>query len=197
MKLINPKEFLNTPRRPSSEERLLELPVGSWTPEAFAETTRDFLRETGFSASISERGDALPPLGPDVRYKYSVDYNGVAERIAGGANLLVAVVMEGERVIGYGIAYQHDTHSEIEIIDVDERSRRFAGLQRNLTIDGAQFGVGVGHVVTDLLAVALKGPILVDATSHASRYICKSLGFVPRPGEQNPCLLHLPVNSIP
>ena len=91
----------------------------SWTPAAFAASARHFLQKTGFSAYICENGEALPHLGPDVTYKYTGSYYEVAERIAGGENLLVAIVMEGERVIGYGIATRRDSQSEIEVIDVD------------------------------------------------------------------------------
>lgn len=194
-KLYTVGDLLRTSAPPSSEDRLLKLPVGSWTPGAFAASARHFIRETGFSMYICENGEAPPNLGSDVTYKYTDLYYEVDERIAGGEHLLVAVVMEGERVIGYGIANRRDTQSEIEIIDVDSFSRRSTGLQRTLTIDGVRFGVGVGHVLVELLAAALNRPIFVDATHDDSRYIFKSLGFVSRPGEQNPCLLQLSVNS--
>ena len=153
------------------------------------------MRGPGFTVAVRKGVEALLALGPDVKYKYSGKSSGsyyeVAERAVEGEDLLVATVQEGERVIGYGIAALTNGEWNIEIIDVDAFSRRSTGLQRIVTIGGIEFGVGVGHVVVNALAPALKQPIYVDATGDASRYIFKSLGFVPRPGEQNPCLLQL------
>jgi len=185
------EQLLQIPIPESSEDRLQNLPKDSWRPAFFAEATREFLREAGFTAVVRHPGEALPPLGPDVTYKYRCSYHEVPKRIARGENVLVAVVIEDDRVIGYGIATQGNAGSEIEIIDVDKFSRRSAGLEHILALDGRKFGVGVGHVVVDLLADALSKPVFVDASSPESRYIFKSLGFTRRPEERNPCLLQL------
>jgi hypothetical protein len=126
-----------------------------------------------------------------VRFKYVDSYEEVPDRVAAGENVVLAIVAEEGRVIGFGIGEQRDGDSEIEIIDVDQSSRRSNGVQRTLTIGDHEFGVGVGHVIVDLLMTALTKPVDVDATGDDSRYIFKSLGFQHREGESNPCLLDL------
>jgi hypothetical protein len=169
-------------------------------PKGSAQHGQNFRKSVRQNFRKTRRQSFRNPHGREVRYKYSGSNSGqykeIAERAADGEELLVATVQEREHVIGYGIAAVNHTNTEIEIIDVDEFSRRSTGLQRTLLIAGAEFGVGVGHVVVDLLVAALNHPVLVDATSSESRYIFKSLGFTTRPGEQNPCLLHLPVGVV-
>ena len=183
-KVLSLAEILRLPDLPSSEDRLVALPQGSWTPAVFRDAARKFCRDAGLTASVYPREQMLPPLGPDVNYKYRSEYYSAPERP-------VAVVMEQERVIGFGIACCGDAETNIEIIDVDDFSRRSAGLESKITLGGSQFGVGVGHVVVDSLISTLAPPFLVDATNTYSRYVFKSLGFVHREGKENPCLLEL------
>jgi hypothetical protein len=188
--LLSVNENLNTVRRRSSEERLAALRPGSWTPLPFVTAARQLAMD-GFTLILCGRDDAIPPLGPDVHFKYVRAYAEVPDRRAAGEDLLVAIVIEGDRVVAYGIAARLQAECEIEIIDVDRSSSRSAGLQVQLEIGEETFGVGIGHVVVDQLVSALRGRILVDATGESSRYIFKSLGFVHRPATTNPCLLQL------
>jgi hypothetical protein len=173
---------------PSSEDRLLDLPQGAWTPTAFSNAARDLLRQAGLTVSICTTGQTVPPLGPDVRFQYTSEYLSVLEHAID--DLTVVVVVEQNRVIGYGIACLRDTGSHIEIIDVDRFSRRSAGLELRITFGAAVFGVGVAHLVVDSLVSTVSRPCLVDATNTDSRYVFKSLGLIPR-GDGNPCLLEL------
>ena len=180
---------------PTSEDRLLDLPSGAWQPMQFRDAARQLARNASLQVFLLTRGDIVPPLDSDVHFTYPT-YSEVNDRWARGEEVVLATVREGHRVIGYGVAARRKRKSEIEVIDVDESSRRPTGLQDTIEIAGAQFGVGVGHVVVEALLGVLKAPVLVDATTMASRYVFKSLGFERRPNESNPSLLKL-VASAP
>ena len=179
----------------SSYNRLVAIPPTAWTPAAFDAATSAFLHETGFDVLVSWNATTLPPLGPDVFFRYSGNNSGVyfeaAERAADGETIIVVAVREGERVIGYGVATSDNKPSSIEIIDVDESSRRSVGLASSIVVDGQQFTIGVGHIIVKALVPELQRPILADATHDSSRYVFRSLGFARRAGEKNPCLLYL------
>jgi hypothetical protein len=113
-------EYLDAARRRSSEARLEALPLGSWRSQLFVAAARH-LGMDGFALILLQRDDALPPLGPDVHFKYAHAYAEVPDRIAEGEDLLVAIVMEGDRVVAHGIAAKRQAESEIEIIDFDRR----------------------------------------------------------------------------
>ena len=51
---VSMDKYLKTPRPPTSEDRLLELPPDSWTPELFRQATQEFLAGTGFHRRCSE-----------------------------------------------------------------------------------------------------------------------------------------------
>jgi hypothetical protein len=187
-KFVNLAELVADSREVCSEARLLAIPSAHWTPDAFAEASTEFLKAAGLRVAVWDRN--LPPLGPDVSFKYP-SYREVQGRVDDGETLKVVTVEEGSRVIGYGIAKVLATSSEIEILDVDYVSTRSSGLSRTLTVHGQDFSVGVAHVLAKTLLAVIPRPVDVDATSESSRYICMSLGFSRRPGTTNPCLMHL------
>lgn len=182
-------EILKEPGPQSSEDRLEALPNGSWTPALFVDAARAFLAESSFTASVHRKGDLLPALGSDVILKYAGEYAAYVEEIGDRDDLVVAVVTEGDRVIGFASAEVGREEAEIKLVAVDEFSRRERGVQRVLEVAGETFSVGVGHAVVDLLMTALPSHLVTDATSDQSRYIFKSLGFKRQPSTSNPCLL--------
>ncbi len=179
----------------ASADRLARLPGQTWSPADFFEATRRFCENDGLVVTVNTTG-RLPKLGSATKFKYSRplegEYGRVGRRRGRRANVVVAIVAKGTNVIGYGIALQKDSGSEIEILDVDHYSRRSSGLSLDVVLGGASFSVGVGHAVIAALVRALRRPIFVNATTESSQYICQSLGFVARPGVSNPCLLDLP-----
>ena len=94
-------ELLSSPPPPpSSVDRFLGLPDGVWTPEVFQRAAQSFLRETGFlRAFVLDGNRALPGLASDVSYKYRPEFEQVGKRASEGEMLLVALVMEKERVV--------------------------------------------------------------------------------------------------
>jgi len=190
MGFLPASEYLKLPRAVTSDERLASRAEDSWTPEMFMTAAFAFANEAHLKTLVVRAGDALPSRGPDVRFKYPEYENRVDDPVPEGQ--VIAVVMEGERVIGYGIAMVNSTPVEISVVDVDVRSRRDCGFQRKLTIGDEVFGVGVGHLVVGLLVSHLQArPLLVNAEVPSSAYICKSLGFGRHPDESNPRMLTL------
>lgn len=188
---VSASELARQPRRLSSEDRLLQvIRDGNWSAAPFSSGARLLAEQARLVAAVTTDAQSIHPLSRDVRFKYP-SYDEAAERMREGEDLVVATVSEGQRIVGYGIAANGEHSSEIEIIDVDAFSKRGAGLQTQIDIGDHQFGVGIGHLLVDLLLGRLRRPVLVDATHSDSRYIFRSLGFVSRPGETNPCLLEL------
>lgn len=109
-----------------------------------------------------------------------------------GADLTISLVEEEGQVIGYGIGRRTESGTEVTILDVDGDSRRHAGLAKKFSGTGETFQVGVGHIALLVLLKACSGPFYTDATTSASRYIFKSLGFTSTDPGGNPCLLNLP-----
>lgn len=92
-------------------------------------------------------------------------------------------------MIGDAIAALADNGSaEIEILDVDTSSRRSSGLKVDLTVQNETFSVGIAHLLVLAIVPTFPGR-LANATHSTSRFVFKSLGFVARPEESNPCLL--------
>ena len=178
------------PQISSADRRLKDLPSGAWTPALFHQATEEFLQDTGFDVQILRKGDAVPRRMPETRFRYDLD---LADEIADGA--LVAAVLEEGCYIGYGTAKQPPSPHEISVIDVDHYSRRSPDFQHKLTIAGSEFSVGVGHIILAGLIAVLDRPILADATHGASRYVCRSLGFVPDPTSEKPDRMRLVATS--
>lgn len=153
------------------------------------------LRRRKLTVKVTEKADEVPFLVPDTRFKYSRYQYGTLEeqcdRMKKGEKTAVAWVEEDKIVIGYGIALLRNKETQIDIIDVDLDSRRKHGLSDLITIEGEEFTVGVGHVIVRTLIRHCSAPFRTDATTHSSRYIFKSLGFVREKSKGNPCLLRL------
>lgn len=184
-------ELLVAPREPTSEDRLDKLSGSVWSPEQFSLAASYFASSTGLTIVTGPPAKELQPLSSDVHFKYSGEYEDARKVLIRSRSLRVVSVLEADRVIGYGIAHQRKAGSSIGIIDVDYSSQRSAGLGAEVECGDTRFSVGVGHVVVATLLPMLKPPVLVDATNPPSRYIFKSLGFVTRRGQTNPCLLDL------
>lgn len=192
-RIITLAELMTQPREPSSEERLAHAPAGTWSAKSFRDATRRFQEAACLRSRLCSGTDYPPDLTADVEYKYGDVYRDSKERMIAGERLLVAVVLEEPRVIGFAIAAQGpNNETVVEIIDVDRSSRRLSGLRLSLRVNEWAFTVGVAHLLVDLLASHIEGVVKVDATNPPSRYVFKSLGFVSRPGEVNPCLLWRP-----
>jgi hypothetical protein len=73
---IGGADMAKLPRHVSSEERLVALPQGSWTADAFSEATLAFQREAGLDVQLHQQGEEWPPLGPDVAFKYTGQKSG-------------------------------------------------------------------------------------------------------------------------
>ena len=97
-------EILREPRSQSSEDRLEALPKGRWTPALFVDAARAFLAESRFNTSVHRKGDVLPALGRGVIFKCAGKYEAYVEEIGDRDDLVVAVVREGYRVIGFASA---------------------------------------------------------------------------------------------
>jgi len=172
-----------------SVDRLAAIPAEAWSPQQFAEEARQLQVEASLETEIVDSVEGLRDLSPDTRFKYTTDYGDVLARLRRGEHVLVAYVVEAVRVIGFGIARKNGFGSTIEIIDVDEYSRRDAGLAREIVIQGSVFGVGVAHVLVAALQGVLPTPVRVNAAHEHSSYVFQSLGFVRRNSTGNPCLL--------
>jgi len=137
--------------------------------------------------------DRLQELASDTQHKYPYCFNDCRQRLTDGEDLLIAVVIEEPRVIGFGITVRgQKKRAEIEIIDVDKFSRRCSGLQTTIEQQGQEFTIGVAHILVDLISAELRYAIRVNATTSASRYVFKSLGFPREPGNTNLCHLWRP-----
>ena len=174
-------------RTPSSLQRLNALRPASWSPRDFAAGAAVLREEAALRLVIARSPETLPEMSRDTWFRYP-SYTELRERWHEGEELVASAVLEGDRLIAYGIAVTSSDETQIEIIDVDTYSRRSAGLQRVLTIGGIPFGVGVAHIVADALVGQLHAPIAVDATSDESRFVFRALGFTRRPKTANPCL---------
>jgi hypothetical protein len=183
-------ELAALPRRVTSEQRLERLPPESRNVELFRDTLPELQQAANLKTRLVSTPDQLPDLGSDTTHKYGDCYVNCRERLTAGENLLISVIIEGSRVIGFAIAaLTGDGSATIEIVDVDRYSGRSSGLETELELQNERFTVGVAHVLIDLIASEIHGALLVDATTPSSRYIFKSLGFVPQPGDTNPCHL--------
>jgi hypothetical protein len=180
----------------SSEERLERLPAGNWSPQIFRDKAMELLQAAHLEVQLIADVNQLPYLDQETEYRYDYcSYAACRDRQIAGERFLVSVTIENSRVIGYAIAVLTlEESAEIEIVDVDMSSQRSSGLKVELTIEGEKFSVGVAHLLVDAIACNLHGELRVDATGAPSRYVFKSLGFVPYPGEVNPCQLWRPAS---
>lgn len=146
--------------------------------------------------SVTKKPAKVPEIDRGFRFKYSrpEGYGSLGEtvgRMRKGEKITVAWVEEEGNLVGYGFAVGKPDAVEIEIIDVDVDSRRSSGLCGAFKVARQTFNVGIGHLVVAALIDECAGTIRVDATTHGSRYIFKSLGFTREKGTSNPCLLSL------
>lgn len=169
-----------------SEDRLEALPDGSWTPAQFHQAAERFRQERGLTVALIRRGDDLPPMR-DRAFKYPV-YGEIPEEWDDGNDVVVAVVLARNRLVGYATAVP----GEIKIVDVHREFLRSSGVQLPIEVAGQSFAVGIGHVLVSKLIGSLDPPLTVDATTPPSRFIFKSLGFRHRESTGNPCILDYP-----
>ena len=175
----------------SSVKRLNALSLESWDAGAFTTATRVFLASSGFAVRVYKKGDSLPRLSAGARSKYFDLYSDCVTDITHQDDLVVAVVSEGERVLGFAnIENDDEGTAELKLLSVDEFSTRISGVASEISIDGQPFSIGIGHVLVDALVSAMPGTIQTDATTPSSQYIFTSLGFE-RSDARNPCLLRL------
>lgn len=186
-------DLASLPRRVTSEQRLERLPPESRNVQLFRDKLLELQQVANLETRLVSSADQLPDLGSDTIHKYGDCYVDCRDRLTAGENLLISVIIEGSRVIGFAIAaLTGDGSATIEIVDVDRSSGRSSELETELKVQNERFTVGVAHVLIDLIVSEIHGTLLVDATTSSSRYIFKSLGFVPRPGDTNPCHLRRP-----
>ena len=182
-------EDLMQSQSPSSENRLESLSPGDWSPEVFRLAARKSGRDWGLVMTIHITCETLPNLSPSARSKYDDEY-----RDAKHENRAVAAVtaQKDGQVVGYGMAGESsEGWSLIAILGVAQGFRRSESFHVTVDCASHSFTVGVGHVIADALIRLLKLPMSVDATTPASRYIFKSLGFRRREDQTNPCILDL------
>ena len=184
-------ELRSAPTLPTSEERLDGLPGDQWSVEQFEAAVGSLVKTGSFEVVVSPPTRLLPELTTDTQFKYGQEYVEAAAKIPGSRTLRVATVREAGRLIAYGIAHQRKAGNSIDIIDVDRDSTRSAGIFTLVQCGTVALTVGLGHVIVDALLRASPRPVAVDATNPSSRYIFKSLGFIKRVGQVNPCLLDL------
>lgn len=154
-----------------------------------------FIEDNELTVRVVRNVEDIPAVPLDSEFKYSKGTSGSLDDarywMEEGHSVWV-VFVEGEgAILGYGIALKQISEgvTEVKIIDVDRHRRRSQGLYTELDLEGARFQVGVAHVLILELMTHLQGPVETDATSPASRYAFKSLGFVHDEGTSNPCIL--------
>jgi hypothetical protein len=191
MPVISLDEYANLPKGVSSEERLEHFSSGNWSPQLFFRKAIELRENAKLELQVVSDTSQLPGLGSETEFSYDhCSYVTCFDRQQAGEKFLVSVVLGKGRVIGYAIAALADNGSaEIEILDVDTSSRRSSGLKVDLTVQNETFSVGVAHLLVLAIVRTFLGRLIVNATHPPSRFIFKSLGFVARPGESNPCLL--------
>jgi hypothetical protein len=101
-----------------------------------------------------------PALQANSEFKYSLEYSKAAKRAAARKGVIISVVTEDPRVLGFGISVQQKCRSKIEIVNVGDFSGRRAGLERIVAIGSMTFTVEVGHALVDLLLPALRRPFM-------------------------------------
>ena len=179
----------------SDEERLEALRPDERHPGIFIRATSDLVAAFGLEVRLLQPGEPTPTLAADQRrsLKYGFEYSGAVEDLMGGADIRLAVVTKGDRVVGFGLAeIMNDSDAwEVRIINVDEHWRRKSGVELPVVIAGQHFSVGIAHVIVNALLPSLPRPVFADATSPGSRYAFKAFGFVHRGDTSNPCLVVL------
>ena len=191
MQVISLDECADLPEGVSSEERLEHFSSGNWSPQWFFQKAIELRESAKLEVQLVSDASQLPGLGSKTEFSYDhCSYVACFGRQQAGEKFLVSAVFGKGRVIGYAIAALADNGpAEIEILDVDTSSRRSSGLRVDLTIQNETFSVGVAHLLVLAIVRTFPGRLIVNATHPPSRYVFKSLGFVARPGESNPCLL--------
>ncbi len=187
-------EAMRQAERDRSEQRFERL-ADTVAVESVLRATRDFQKENGLRVTFVTDPEDIPADLKGKRFKYTQAWGGALARcrirLIDGESVEVVLVRRDGTMIGYGVASRTSESTEIEIIDVDYSSRRRPGLAKDFKIGDKGFQVGVGHVVAAALIERCACPIRVDATTGASRYVFKSLGFSPKGHCNNPCILEM------
>jgi hypothetical protein len=85
-------EYLKLPRETPSVRKLEDLPAGTWATRTFLQATRKFLADSGLRVEVRRADQGIPPLGPDVSFKYGGSSSAeIAARAKAGDDLLVAL----------------------------------------------------------------------------------------------------------
>ncbi len=187
---ITLQELMASPRKVTSEERWHSLSVEKQSHSAFVDKALDLKHLANLETKLASHGDQVPKLDKKTWFKYESEFDRYRKQLSKKKDLLISLVMEEGRIIGFAIALlKKDGSAIIKILDVDADSRRSSGVAVDLQIEETQFSIGVGHLAIQILTSHLRGTITVDATSSASRFLFKSLGFVHVEGDPNPCHL--------
>lgn len=193
MKIMTLDEYADLPEGEGvwSEERLENLSPGTWSPHLFSQKSTELQENAKLEIQVVSDTSQLPGLGSGTEFHYDhCSYDDCSDRQQAGEKFLVSLALKKGQVIGYAIAaLAADSSAEIEILDVDTSSRRSSGLKIDLTVENETFSVGLAHLLVLAIVRNFTGKLMVNATHPPSRYVFKSLGFVSRPGESNPCLL--------
>lgn len=184
-------DLLRTQFPPTSAERLACIPKENWSADSFRRATNHLCEIVPFKRSLFRSAYRLPKLSAEVDLNRQC-YMECRERLLAGENLLIAVVRESRRIIGFGIAQQGKKRATIEIFEVDNFSRRCDGVETYLNLCGEEFSVGLGHVIVASLANAIRTGIEAQPANDSSRYILMSLGFVHLPEDPNDWYLWRP-----
>ena len=116
MAFVSSSEYLKMARALPSEQRLMDMPSGSWSPRAFADATDAFSREQELNVRILADGESLLSPSPESRFKYQEQYEDLAADSKTRGRSVVAIATRGGRTVGFGIAASTKTHSTIKVI---------------------------------------------------------------------------------
>lgn len=173
----------------SSEARFLKVLDPKEAAKVFAKEALALEKDFGLETIIATDKNAVPVFDDDIRFEYIIAVEDFKSRLDDGGEAVAVFISEESKVIAFGTASKNDQETEIEVIEVEINSSRRAGLSKEIEIENLQFTIGVAHLVLLKLLEYCRSSIWSDATNESSRYVFKSLGFVPDEGNANPCIL--------
>ncbi|PAU92946.1 hypothetical protein CK503_14770 [Aliifodinibius salipaludis] len=175
-------------RTPSSEKRIENVGLPNSFENSLSQSISKLKNKYDLSSKFLE--DEYLELPNECRFKYRHDYQSLKENLPTDEEISSLVVFEETRIIGFGIAkYSKLNRTKIDIIDVDEFSRRSADLSTIWNYRDETFTIGVAHFMVSEFLPNLQRPIVANATNSRSRFIFKSFGF--KSYSSNPCDLKL------
>ncbi len=176
----------------SSEIRFDSLPDREGAVHAIVAATRALGNSNGVLVNVPAASDTVPDLKRDAGFRYTDQYQPFIDALHNGEAVTIVIVQKDGDVIAFGLGEVPSKHGvEIMTTDVEEASRRSAGVKSSIDISNEPFEIGIGHVLVLGLIESIDASVLhTNATSPQARYIFKSLGFVSS-DEDNSCLLRL------